>query len=110
MIDPSLLTMRTGNDESTIAVPVLQVRLGMQSNVSVIGMSNLKGEVHHPAAYVQTPISSIDGHSSDDEVVFVIKNAQRTDRATVDRRPHYDRRGVQVRGRLDPAQCTVAPH
>jgi hypothetical protein len=28
-------------------------------------------------------------------VVFVIKNAQRTDRATVDRRPHYDRRGFK---------------
>lgn len=82
----------------------------MQGNLPAVGSCNLEGEIHHPAANVQTPIGSINSHSSDDEVVFVIKNAQRTDRATVDRRPHYDRRGVQVRGRLDPAQCTVAPH
>jgi len=95
VIDPSLLKVRADDDKSTIAVPVLHIRLSVQANVSAIGMSNLKGEVHHPAAYVQTSISSIDGHSSDDEVVFVIKNAQRTDRATVDRRPHYDRRGFK---------------
>ena len=67
----------------------------MQGNLPAVGSCNLEGEIHHPAANVQTPIGSINSHSSDDEVVFVIKNAQRTDRATVDRRPHYDRRGFK---------------
>jgi len=33
VINPSLLKVRTGNDESKIAVPVLEARLGVQGNL-----------------------------------------------------------------------------
>ena len=95
MINPSLLKVRTGNDESKIAVPVLEVRLGAQGNLPAISTGNLEGEIHHSPTNMQTPTGNINGHSSNDEVVLVIKNAQRTDRATADRRPHEDGSGFE---------------
>ena len=84
--------MRAGDNEPEIAVPVLEIRLGVQGDIPAIDTSSLQGEIHHPAADMQTPMGSIDGQSSNNDVVCVIKNTQRADWTTADRRPHQDRR------------------
>lgn len=101
VIDTCLVEVRPGDDETEIAVPVLQVRLSVQGDLLVDGARKFKGQIHHAPANVEAAVVVVDDDSSDDDVV-VVKDAKGSNRMPIDRGPHQDRGGfefssVQVR-------------